>query len=108
MNLLLNNSYFKVSIVYSCLIRSTPVTRVIKKAFWPWEKDITEEQQSYTLEMDYVQEGTGTRYTYTSKHPDHSVLKTEFDSIMRQIKDQDSQYADKLLEDAIIGGGTKK
>lgn len=106
MDLQLNNTYLKVRVVYSTMVKYTPRQEVIKKAFWPWDKDETEEKPSWTLEIDYLSEND-LRYSYTSKSDDHSVLQTQFNDVMRQIKDQDSQFADKLLEDAIINGGSK-
>jgi hypothetical protein len=106
MDLLLENSYLKVQKVYSLMIKSTPVDNVVKKAIWWWQQDVTETKDSWTLEMEYDRD-CGKRFIYTSKCADYSMLKGQFDSIMKQIKDQDSQYADKLLEDAIISGGSK-
>src|ERR1019366_6402599 len=106
MNIQTETSYLNVDVVYSCVITSKPIITVVKKSFWPWEKDEIKEEQSWVLTMSYLS-STGERYEYTTRCGDHGVLKTQFDSIMKQIKDQDSSYADKLLEEAIINGGTK-
>ncbi len=106
MNLQVCSSYLKAEIVYSILIKKTPLVIVTNKAFWFWGKDETKTEEGWTLEIDY--RGTcGTRFTYSMRHADHAYLQTQFNALMKQIQDQDSQYADKMLEDAIIGGGSK-
>jgi hypothetical protein len=106
MDIRLNSTYLKVSIVTSCLIKTTPIKIVTRRAFWFWERDEIEEKDNWTLEMHYKC-FEGRPYTYTLSSGDYNQLKTSFDAIMKQISDQDSQYADKLLEEAIINGGTK-
>ena len=39
--------------------------------------------------------------------PLKATLEKLHKEIVDQVKDQDNQYVDKLLEDAIINGGTK-
>jgi hypothetical protein len=88
------------------MIRYTPETKIIRKAFWPWDKDETETVDQWIVEMHYT-EFDGRSYIFTSKSNTEAAAKNVFDSIMKQIVDQDSQYANKLLEDAIINGGSK-
>lgn len=106
MDLQFNNTYIKVQTVYSLSIKFDPIKKVISSPFWSFKAPEYQQEDSWTLTMDYLR-SCGDRYIFTSKCKDYTVLKTQYDEIMKQIRDQDSQYANKLLEDAIIGGGTK-
>ena len=106
MNIQLVNSFLKAKTVFSCIVKYTPKQEIIKKAFWPWGKSETKEIDTWTLEIKYLGEDD-IKYTFTKASTDYNSLKTQFDSVMTQIRDQDNQYADRLLEDAIINGGTK-
>jgi hypothetical protein len=107
MDIQLSTSYLKVQVVYSCMINHTPIKTVVKKGFWPWEKDEVETEDSWTLTLDCLK-FDGSRWQFTCKAKTYTDIKEAFDSVMKQIKDQDSSYADKLLEDAIISGGKDK
>jgi hypothetical protein len=106
MNIQLNSTYIKAKIVHSCIIKYTPDIIVIKKAFWPWQADETESKDNWTLVMKYEAED-GLVHTYSSKCVDRAILQKEFELIKPQIANQDNEYADRLLENAIINGGTK-
>lgn len=105
-NIELNNSFIKARIVHSCIVRYTPETVTTKSGIWPFRKVEKSSKDQWTLEIDYEQID-GARYSFTSKSYDHAYISQKFKDVMRQIKYQDSKFADALLEDAILSGGTK-
>ena len=103
MDLQFNGTYIKARVVYSAMV--TPKTeKVVSKEATFWKKAEYKEVKTWVLAVEYLSEN-GQTYKFTSEHSDYNFVNDAFKEVMKQIKDQDSSYADKLLEDAIIGGG---
>lgn len=105
MDILVESTYLKVDIVYSCLIETEYGKPEVKSTWWKEGKPAI--PTKHTLKMRYSCPDKAGTWSYTAEYGDYTHVKKAFDEIMRQIKDQDSQYADRLLEDAIINGGVK-
>jgi hypothetical protein len=106
MNITIHNTYIKATVVYGCIIEYTPEVKIEKKGVWPWSPTLETKTDKWTLKIDYLRED-GKKMIYTAKSENHQVLADLFKDVMNQIRDQDNQFADKALEDAIINGGTK-
>lgn len=106
MDLQLSTSYLKAKVVHSCMIKYTPTKKIVRKPFWSLDRDEISQEDGWTLEICYVREDD-TQWTYTQSSKDHATLKAQFESVMKQIRDQDSQFTNRLLEEAIINGGSK-
>lgn len=59
---------------------------------------------TYSLKINYLDED-GENGTISWTCQDKSPLTKLYNSLVDQIKDNDNQYVDRLLEEAIINGG---
>lgn len=97
------DSFLRVKEVFSVTIYNDPKTEVVKSAGW-FSKAETKEIPGFCLKLKYKSED-GEIYTTSWGCGDKSVLVTLQQEIIKQIKDQEHDYVDRELENAIIGGG---
>ena len=106
MDLYLDGSYINAKDVYSAFLNYRPEKKtVITGRFW-WKKVTEENVSKWEITMSYLS-GASAHADFKCTGSDEKTMRDMFKSLMEQLKTNGAQWADKVLEEAIINGGTK-
>ena len=99
-----DDTFLRVKVVHSIVINSVENREIIDNGWFKPKKVI--KTTSYKLTMRFLGEDGNEASTFWTC-PVKSTLEKLYKDLVEQVKAQDNDYVDRLLENAIIGGGTK-